>query len=131
MDVGPLRRMIGALGLIGLAPTAWLLITGGISPPTAAIRGLATLVAVVLVGRLVGAVVRGLAGRVEANGHTTTAPARGPSAQDGRPADPSRRAGRAARRSRGDREGAGSTEEGSAARGGDADAETAVSGRGR
>lgn len=52
MKPGPLRQLTGALGLIGLTPTALLLGQGAVSAGEAALRSLVTLVAVVAVGRL-------------------------------------------------------------------------------
>ena len=54
MTPGPLRRLIGAIGLVVLAPIAYRLVEGSMSPVDAALRAVATLVAVVLVGRLLG-----------------------------------------------------------------------------
>lgn len=54
MTPGPLRRLIGAVGLVVLAPIAYRLVEGSMSPVDAALRAVATLVAVVLVGRLMG-----------------------------------------------------------------------------
>lgn len=65
MSVGPLRRLTGAVGLIALLPTAWLLATNAITLTDAAVRMIVTLVVVVAVGRLIGMVVGGLAGSFE------------------------------------------------------------------
>lgn len=54
MSPGPLRRMLGALGLAALAPVALRLVDGSMSATDAALRAVATLVAVVVVGRLAG-----------------------------------------------------------------------------
>jgi hypothetical protein len=52
MSVGPLRRLIGTLGLVALAPTAALLALGTVTPVDAAIRAVVTLVSTLLVGRV-------------------------------------------------------------------------------
>jgi hypothetical protein len=54
MSVGPLRRLVGTLGLIALAPTAAMLMVGRIDATTAALRALATLLAAMLIGRVAG-----------------------------------------------------------------------------
>lgn len=54
MSPGPLRRLLGALGLLALAPIALRLVEGSMAPIDAALRAVATLVAVVVVGRLFG-----------------------------------------------------------------------------
>jgi uncharacterized membrane protein YraQ (UPF0718 family) len=54
MRPGPLRQLMGAAGLVGLAPTAALLAQGALSPAAAALRALATLFVVVVVGRVIG-----------------------------------------------------------------------------
>jgi hypothetical protein len=51
MNVGPIRRLAGTLGLCALIPIAVLLATGRITPPDAALRAASTLVVVMLVGR--------------------------------------------------------------------------------
>lgn len=68
MSVGPLRRLTGAVGLVALVPTAWLLATNAITLTDAALRAGVTLVVVVAAGRLVGWVVGGLAGSFEREG---------------------------------------------------------------
>lgn len=65
MSPGPLRRLSGAVGLVALVPTAWLLANGAITLVDAAIRAIATLLVVVAVGRVIGWVVGGLAGSFE------------------------------------------------------------------
>lgn len=52
MSAGPIQRIAGAVGLAVLAPTAYLLSVGSLSPADAAWRALVTLVAAVLVGRV-------------------------------------------------------------------------------
>lgn len=75
MSVGPLRRLTGAVGLVALVPTAWLLATNAITLTDAAMRATATLIAVVAVGRVIGWVVGGLAGSFERDEHDGGAPA--------------------------------------------------------
>jgi len=52
MSTGPLRRVIGTVGLVALAPIAVLLLQGGITPVDAAVRAVATLAVTVVVGRV-------------------------------------------------------------------------------
>lgn len=52
MSPGPLRRLLGAVGLLALAPIALRLVDGSMSAVDAAMRAVATLIAVVLIGRL-------------------------------------------------------------------------------
>lgn len=54
MTVGPLRRLVGLLGLLALGPTAAMLAVGRITPADAAGRALATLIVTILVGRVAG-----------------------------------------------------------------------------
>ncbi len=54
MSIGPLRRFVGMLGLLALAPTALMLGLGRIDPTTAALRAVATLLVTVLIGRVAG-----------------------------------------------------------------------------
>lgn len=49
---GPLGRWMGILGLILLAPTAWMLATGAISGVDAGIRAILTLLGVAVLGRI-------------------------------------------------------------------------------
>lgn len=53
MSPGPLRQLMGAAGLVALAPTAALLAQGALNPASAAIRALVTLATVMVVGRLI------------------------------------------------------------------------------
>ena len=55
MSAGPLRRLLGALGLAMLAPIAWRLAEGALDPVEAATRAVVTLVIVVALGRLASA----------------------------------------------------------------------------
>lgn len=52
MSAGPLRRLLGGLGLAALAPVAWRLADGSLDPMDAAVRAVITLLVVVVVGRL-------------------------------------------------------------------------------
>lgn len=61
MSPGPLRRLLGALGLLALAPVAMRLVDGSISPMDAAMRAIATLIVVVIIGRLFGVWLRQVA----------------------------------------------------------------------
>jgi predicted phage tail protein len=61
MTAGPVRRGAATVGLLALVPTAAMLATGAIDLPDAAVRAAATLVAVMLVARLVSMVLRGIA----------------------------------------------------------------------
>lgn len=61
MSPGPLRRLLGALGLVALAPIALRLVDGSLSPGDAAVRAVVTLLAVVVIGRLFGTWLRQVA----------------------------------------------------------------------
>ena len=52
MTPGPLRRLLGALGLLALLPVAFRLATGALSAEDAAARAVITLFVVVVLGRL-------------------------------------------------------------------------------
>lgn len=52
MPVGPLRRSIGALGLIGLAPVAAMVAKGTLHPVDAAWRAVILLVGLLALGRV-------------------------------------------------------------------------------
>lgn len=65
MNVGPLRRITAALGLIALVPVTWLLITGALTPEEAAIRAVIVVIVVVALGNLMRAVLTRLLHRVE------------------------------------------------------------------
>lgn len=54
MSPGPLRRLMGMLGLLALAPTALMLALDQIAPLDAALRGTATLLACMIIGRAAG-----------------------------------------------------------------------------
>lgn len=66
MSVGPLRRSVGALGLVALVPLAAMVVTGTLAPVDAARRAAVTLVVLLLLGRLAGRAVSHLATLVEA-----------------------------------------------------------------
>lgn len=61
MSAGPLRRLLGGLGLAALAPVAWRLADGSLDPMDAAVRAVITLLVVVVVGRLLSAWVHAVA----------------------------------------------------------------------
>jgi hypothetical protein len=61
MSPGPVRRLAGTLGMLALAPTATMLFMGRLSPVDAALRGVATLVAAMVLGRLLAWAVDGMA----------------------------------------------------------------------
>lgn len=52
MNTGPLRRLVGTCGLVALSPTAVMLAQDVISPADAGRRAVATLAAVVVLGRI-------------------------------------------------------------------------------
>lgn len=68
MSPGPLRRLLGALGLVALAPVAIRLVDGSVSPMDAAMRAMATLIVVVIIGRLFGVWLRQVAYSYERQG---------------------------------------------------------------
>lgn len=65
MSIGPLRRSVGALGLLALVPLAGMLVVGTLDPVDAAQRALVTLIALLVLGRLASWGVHGLASAVE------------------------------------------------------------------
>jgi hypothetical protein len=65
MNPGPLRRMVGLLGLLALIPIAVLLLTGALDLVTAASRALIVLLVVVVVGRLTGSFLQSIAGQLD------------------------------------------------------------------
>lgn len=65
MSTGPLRRAIGALGMLALVPVLLQLASGAITPEDAAVRGVAIAVVVVLLGRIAQAVLARLVRRFE------------------------------------------------------------------
>lgn len=66
MSAGPLRRIIGVLGLLALAPIAISLATGSVAPEDAALRAVAVGVVVVAIGRVARAVLHATVRHVEA-----------------------------------------------------------------
>jgi hypothetical protein len=67
VTAGPLRRIVGVLGLIALSPIAFALATGTLGVEDAATRALAVGAAVMVVGRLARLVVSATARRFEAS----------------------------------------------------------------
>jgi hypothetical protein len=65
MNVGPLRRITAAIGLIALVPITWLLIIGALTPEEAAIKAVIVVVVVVALGNVMRAVLTRLLHRVE------------------------------------------------------------------
>lgn len=65
MSVGPLRRSVGAVGLVALVPLAAMLATGALAPVDAARRAVVTLIVLLLLGRVAGRGLRHLATAVE------------------------------------------------------------------
>ncbi len=68
MRTGPLRRVAGTIGLLALAPTAWLLASGQLTVVEAAWRAAITLLLVMLLGRVAGWFVEALALSVQPPG---------------------------------------------------------------
>lgn len=85
MNVGPLRRITAATGLLTLAPITWLLITGALSPEAAALRAVVVVVVVVVLGHAARAVLTRLLHRVERRASDRPSPegARGDDRHDG------------------------------------------------
>lgn len=73
MSPGPLRRLVGGLGLVALVPVAWQLWIGGLDPVGAAARAVAVLVVVVTVGRVVARWLDSVARAVEVDGGASDA----------------------------------------------------------
>lgn len=65
MKPGPLRRMTGSLGLVGLVPIAVLLLDGRLTTVEAAQRAVVLLLVVVTVGRVFGAYLTSIATRFD------------------------------------------------------------------
>lgn len=68
MSIGPLRRSIGALGLLALVPVAGMLVAGTLDPVDAAQRSLVTLIGLLVLGRLATWGVHGIASSIERSG---------------------------------------------------------------
>ena len=77
MSPGPLRRLLGALGLLALAPIAYRLVEGSMTAVDAAVRAVATLVVVVVLGRLVGGWLATVAHAYDQQGTTSGGRGRG------------------------------------------------------
>ena len=65
MRIGPLRRVIGLLGLVALAPPTWLLMNGALTPEAAAMRAASVLLAVLVIGHGTRLALSALARRFE------------------------------------------------------------------
>lgn len=50
MSIGPLRRSVGAIGLVALVPVALMVVVGSVTAVDAAFRATATIVGVVVLG---------------------------------------------------------------------------------
>jgi hypothetical protein len=65
MSTGPLRRAVGLLGLVALAPVLVQLAAGSLTPEDAAMRGATVAVVIVVIGRVSQQVLVRLLRRVE------------------------------------------------------------------
>lgn len=65
MSIGPLRRLVGTVGLLGLVPLLAMLAIGLLSPEDAAFRALVMLAGLMALGRFVSWGVGALAAEVE------------------------------------------------------------------
>lgn len=65
MNPGPLRRLVGLLGLLAVAPIAVLLFTGAIDPVAAAQRAVVVLIVVVVLGRITSSYLHTVARRFD------------------------------------------------------------------
>jgi hypothetical protein len=74
MNVGPLRRTTGIVGLIAMLPILFQLAVGAITPEDAALRSVVVAAVVVLLGRAARAVLTGLLKRVERRAEDRVAP---------------------------------------------------------
>jgi hypothetical protein len=72
VTAGPLRRIIGVLGLLALAPVALALATGTVAPEDAALRAVAVGASVVVLGRVAQAVLSATVRRFEGDEPATT-----------------------------------------------------------
>ncbi len=68
MTVGPLRRIVAALGLLALVPITWQLATGGLDAEQAALRAVIVVAVVFLLGKVLRLIVTRLLHRVERRG---------------------------------------------------------------
>lgn len=87
MSVGPLRRSIGALGLLALVPVAGMMLLGTLTPVDAAQRAMTITVALLMIGRLVGWGIGYLARSVEEESPGEPRPAGEAAGVSGRSAD--------------------------------------------
>lgn len=78
MRPGPLRRLVGSVGLLALVPLGLGLVLGRLTAVQAAQRALGVLVAVVVLGRLVSLYLRLVATRFDVPAGVVTARAVGP-----------------------------------------------------
>lgn len=81
MSVGPLRRVIGILGLLALIPIALSLAAGTVAPEDAAMRAVAVGLVVVGLGRLARTVLTLTARRFETDDAPVDAPVDAPEDQ--------------------------------------------------
>ena len=65
LSPGPLRRITAAIGLLAMAPIAVMVLTAALTPQEAALRAVVLVLAVLLVGNLVRAIITQLLHRVE------------------------------------------------------------------
>lgn len=65
LSTGPLRRITGMVGLVALIPIAVMQIIGILTPEQAAIRAIAVVGAVLLVGNIVRVILTSMLSRVE------------------------------------------------------------------
>lgn len=67
MSIGPLRRLVGAVGLVAMAPLLLMLSLGALSAVDAAVRAVVMVLVLLLSGRAVGWGVKYMATSVEAD----------------------------------------------------------------
>lgn len=67
MSIGPLRRLIGALGLVALVPVLLMVSVGALSPVDAAVRALVMVAVLHVLGRAVSWGMTVLAATVESD----------------------------------------------------------------
>ena len=65
LSTGPLRRITGMVGLVALIPIAVMQIIGILTPEQAAIRAIAVVGAVLLVGNIIRVILTSMLTRVE------------------------------------------------------------------
>lgn len=71
MSIGPLRRLVGILGLVALVPVLLMVGLGEIGLVDAAVRASVTVVTLLLLGRVVGWAMSTLAAQAEATSPPT------------------------------------------------------------